>query len=68
MLMGMTASAQYRPRPDYSYQAQDEREAQDHDRRFDRVRGDLDRAHSGTLPLTADRSRVNIAEDAISRC
>lgn len=68
MLGGMTASAQYRPRLDSSYQVQDERAAQDHDRLLDRVRADLDRAHAGTLPLTAGRSRVNIAQDAINRC
>jgi len=66
MLGGMTASAQYRPRLDP--QAQDERQARDQDRLFDRVRADLDRAYAATVPLTADRSRLNIAQDAISRC
>jgi len=65
---GPDSVGQYRPRPDSSYQVQDQREAQDHGRLFDRVRADLDRAHGGTLPSTADRSRVNIAQDAISRC
>jgi len=65
--MGTGASAQYRPRIDGSYQAQYQREVQDHDRLFDRVLGDLDRAHAGALPMSADRSRVNIAQDAVTR-
>jgi len=32
------------------------------------VRSDLDRAHAGTLPLTADRSRVVKAREDVREC
>jgi hypothetical protein len=33
---------------------------------IDRIRGDLDRAHAGTVPFTADRNRVARARDQVS--
>jgi len=44
LLVGSTATAQYRSHEQYTYQ--DNRE----DRTFDRVRGDLDRTDAGTVP------------------
>jgi len=70
LLISLTASGQYYPRPDYR-QVQDERDAQEareHNRVFERVRSDLDRAHAGTLPLTADRSRVVKAREDVREC
>jgi hypothetical protein len=67
LLMTLTASGQYYPRPDRE-QTQDEREAREPSRVFDRVRGDLDRAQGGALPFTADRTRVTIAREEVSEC
>jgi hypothetical protein len=51
LLFGSIATAQYQLRVPYYAQAQDERVVLHHDQVFDRVRGDLARAQSGTLPL-----------------
>lgn len=70
LLLTLTASAQYPQRPPepYPYQVQDEREARQTDRLFDRLRGDLDSAHAGTLPYSADRNRVMVARDRVEDC
>lgn len=63
------ASAQYYPRRDsQSIATQDEREAMDHNRVFDRARSDLDRASDLSLPFTADRNRVVTARAEITEC
>jgi hypothetical protein len=71
-LMSLTASAQYQPQypppPDPRYQVQDQREVQAQGRLFDRIRGDLDRARAGTIPFTADRNRVSMAQDMVNDC
>ena len=66
LFMTLTASAQYPQEP--RYPTQDQREAQDHNRLFDRIRMDLDHAHEGTLPFTTDRNRVNMAQTQINEC
>jgi hypothetical protein len=68
LLTAVTASAQYPQEPPSRSRIPDEREDQDHNRLFDRVRTDLDHAHEGTLPVSADRSRVGIAQEQIDRC
>jgi hypothetical protein len=70
LLLTMTASGQPYPRPQYPdrSQVQDGREARDNDRLFDRIRGDLDRAHDWTLPFTADRDRVVMARERADAC
>ena len=70
LLMTITASGQSYSRPQYPdrNQVQDEREARDNDQLFDRMRGDLDRAHAGTLPFTADRNRVVMARERAEAC
>jgi len=69
LLMTLTASAQYQPRWDYRYQTmQDRREGRSYDELFDRVRDDLDRARSSTLPFTGDRNRVMRAEEQVNEC
>jgi hypothetical protein len=73
LLTALTASGQSYSSPQYQQypsraQAQDEREARANDRLFDQLHGDLDRAHAGTLPFTADRSRVAIALDRAEAC
>jgi hypothetical protein len=69
LLSGSIAAAQYQPRAPYSFsQVQDEREVLHHDQVFDRVQGDLARAHSGALPFTADRDRVARAQDEVNHC
>jgi hypothetical protein len=60
LLLGTTATAQYRPHVQYTYQ--DNRE----NRTFDRVRDDLDRAHASTLPSTPDRNRVLFAQSQLN--
>ena len=63
LMMTLTASAQYQPRRDY----QDRDRIQDpyHDRLFERLRSDLDRAHASTVPETAERDRVIRAEERV---
>ena len=69
MLSALTASAQYQPRQDpVRYQMQDQREAREHNRLFDRIQGDLDRAHSATLPFSSDRARVMRARQEVTEC
>jgi hypothetical protein len=65
LLMTLTASGQYYPRIDRE-QIQDEREAREHSRVFDRVRGDLDHAQAGALPFTTDRTRVMRAREEVN--
>lgn len=69
-LLPLTASAQTQARPPITdrNQAQDDREARDNDRLFDRLRGDLDRAQAATLPYSTDRSRVTTARDRLDAC
>ncbi len=68
LLMGMTASAQYQPRPVSVPAIQGQSEIQDQDRVFDRVRTDLDRIHADALPFSPDRDRVMIAMQQVNRC
>ena len=67
LLMTLTASAQYYPRPEQR-EYQDDRDVRDHGRVFDRVRGDLDRAQAGALPFTADRTRLMRAREEVNDC
>jgi hypothetical protein len=64
LLMGLTASAQYYPRPEQR-EYQDERDVRE-GRIFERVRADLDRAQAATLPFTAERSRVMRAREEVN--
>ena len=70
LLLTLTASGQYRQNPQYPdrYQVQNEREAREHDRLFNRLRDDLDRAHASALPFSADRDRVIMARDRVDAC
>jgi hypothetical protein len=68
LLMGMSASAQYQPRPLDAQEIQDQREAQDQGRIFDRVRTDLDRIHADASPFSPDRDRVMIAIQQVNQC
>lgn len=70
MLMALTANAQYPDRPQYPDQQRDYRYShdRDHDRLFDRLRSDLDRASAGTLPFTGDKNRVNMARERVNDC
>ena len=65
-LFTMTANAQYQPR-DYRYQ---ERNYDRRDWIFNRLRGDLDRAESNTLPFvgdfTGDRARISRARQEVN--
>jgi hypothetical protein len=66
---GLAANAQYQPRTvQYQYQDREQRDDRYNDRLFDRVRGDLERAHASTLPFSADRSRVTEAEQLVNAC
>src|SRR5437016_4209339 len=59
VLGAMTASAQYQP--DYRYQDRyrdQDRFRADPGRLADRVRADLDRVQSDTIPFTGDRGRI----------
>jgi hypothetical protein len=56
--MGLTANAQYQPRNGPRYYDRDYDRSGEHPRLLDRVRGDLDRAESSTLPFTGDRNRI----------
>jgi hypothetical protein len=68
LLLTMNANAQYQPRPLYPDTTQDQREADGQNRLFDRVRTDLGQVHAGTLPMSTDRSRVNLALDQLNEC
>jgi hypothetical protein len=68
LLMGMAANAQYQPHPLTAQETQDQQEAQDQDRVFDRVRTDLDRIHADASPLSADRERVMVAIEQVNQC
>ncbi len=68
-LMLFTLTANALPRQDNPrYQDQDRRGDQDHDRMFDRIRDDLDRAQSETLPFTADHNRLMDAKVRVNQC
>jgi len=68
LLMGMTASAHYRPRAIDAQDIQDQREIREQDRTFERVRTDLDRIHSEALPFSTDRDRVTVAMQLLNQC
>ena len=69
LLMTLTASGQWYPRPDYRYTiSQDGREAREQSRVFDRAQGDLDQAHSVSLPFTDDRNRIIAAQAQVGEC
>jgi hypothetical protein len=68
LLMGMTASAQYQPRPLSPQETQDQREAQDPDRIFDRVRTDLGRIRADASPFSADSDRLTVAIQQLNQC
>src|SRR6266478_1111717 len=61
LLLGTTASAQYRPRDEFRYQDRERRE-----RFFDQLRSDLYTAERGTLPFTGDRNRIERARQEVS--
>ena len=74
LLLGMTANAQQYP-PRYENRYQDENRYQQREERddfygrarfFDRIQGDLDRAESGALPFTGDRTRIERAKQELS--
>jgi len=67
LLFGLTASGQYQPRSEYRYQ-EEQREAREHDRFFERVRNDLDRASAFALPFTGEQGRVARAGEEVSDC
>ena len=61
LLLGTTASAQYRPRDEYRYQERERR-----DRFLEQLRSDLYTAESNTLPFTGDRNRVARARQQVN--
>jgi hypothetical protein len=61
LLLGTTASAQYRPRDEYRYQDRERR-----DRFFEQLRSDLYTAERSTLPLTGDRNRIERAQQELN--
>jgi hypothetical protein len=69
LLFGLTAYA-LPPRQDYPtrYQDQDRRADQDHDRLFDRIRTDIDRAQAEAMPFTADHNRLVEAKVRVNDC
>jgi hypothetical protein len=62
------AVAQDQPRQDRYAQVQDERQAMSHDRVFDRVRTDLDRADGMAIPFSGARDRVAMARRQVDEC
>lgn len=72
MLLPLTASAQYPAPPQGSdrEQAQERSEARENDRIFDRIRNDLDHAHTGLMPgvFNPERSRVALARKKAEDC
>jgi hypothetical protein len=61
LVFGLAANAQYRPRPVDQTAYQDEN--RDANFMFERIQRNLDRVQAGTLPFTAERSRVTRARE-----
>jgi hypothetical protein len=69
LLMSMTASAQYGAFSAYNpQQEQNERNTVSNDHIFDLLRSDLNLASSTAQPFAGDRSRVDLALDAVNNC